>query len=205
MAADQTTYLQECLARLQGGEESARAELLAGACRRLSELTRAMLRNYRRLRRWEETDDVLQGALIRLHRALKEVTPASLRDFYRLATTQVRRELIDLTRHYFGPAGPAPNLESLPPGPLDRGAPEGFDPGDTSLEPSELAVWTDFHRQVEALAEEEREVFDLIWYQGLTFTDAATVLGVSARTVTRRWHAANLRLHQSLRESLPGS
>ena len=62
MAADQTTYLQECLLRLQAGEESARAELLEVACRRLSELTRAMCRNYRRLKRWEDTDDVLQGA-----------------------------------------------------------------------------------------------------------------------------------------------
>jgi hypothetical protein len=62
MAADQTTYLRECLLRLQAGEESARAELLAAACRRLSELTRAMCRNYRRLTRWEDTDDVLQGA-----------------------------------------------------------------------------------------------------------------------------------------------
>jgi RNA polymerase sigma-70 factor (ECF subfamily) len=163
-----------------------------------------MFRNYRRLRRWEETDDVLQGALIRLHRALKEVTPASLRDFYRLATTQVRRELIDLSRHHFGPAGPARNLESLPPGCIDHDTQEGFAEADGSLEPSELAAWTDFHRQVEALAEQEREVFDLIWYQGLTFTDAATVLGVSARTVMRRWQAANLRLHQSLRELLSG-
>jgi RNA polymerase sigma-70 factor (ECF subfamily) len=204
MAADRTTYLQECLSRLQGGEEAAREELLAAACRRLSELTRAMFRNYRRLRRFEETDDVLQGALIRLHRALKAVTPASLRDFYRLATTQVRRELIDLARHHFGPAGPARYLDSAAPGAGDRDDREGFDQADTSLEPSELAAWTDFHRQVEALAEEEREVFDLIWYQGLTFTEAAAVLGVSARTVTRRWQAANLRLHQSLRDFLPG-
>ena len=37
--------------------------------------------------------------------ALNDVKPALLRDFYRLAAVQVRRELIDLARHYYGPQG----------------------------------------------------------------------------------------------------
>ena len=50
---------------------------------------------------------------------------------------------------------------------------------DTTYEPGRLAEWTGFHAQVEALPEEEREVFDLLFYQGLPQAEAAAVLGVS--------------------------
>jgi RNA polymerase sigma-70 factor (ECF subfamily) len=206
MPEETNTELQQCLNRLQQGDETAREDLMRMASGRLTELARAMLRDYRRLKRWEETDDVAQGALLRMHRALQAVTPPTPRDFYRLATAQIRRELIDLTRHYFGPAGPGTNLDSLPPSDRsDSETPPTLDQGDASHEPGQLALWTDFHRQVEQLPEEEREVFDLVWYQGLKHIEAATVLNVSARTITRRWQAACLKLHQALRGILPGS
>ena len=66
------------------------------------------------------------------------------------------------------------------------------------MRPDRLALWTEFHEQVNRLPEEQREVFDLIWYQGLSFTEAAAVLGVAARTVTRRWHSALLAVHDAL-------
>jgi RNA polymerase sigma-70 factor (ECF subfamily) len=59
------------------------------------------------LKRWEQTDDVLQNATPRLCRALRETTPPTVRDFFRLAALHVRRELIDLARHHYGPQGPA--------------------------------------------------------------------------------------------------
>jgi RNA polymerase sigma-70 factor (ECF subfamily) len=205
MPDERNTYLQECLDRLRAGDESARQELLAGACARLTELTRTMLRDYGRLKRWEQTDDVLQSALVRLHRSLQEVTPPSPRDFYRLAALQIRRELIDLARHYFGPEGrgrrhqtnAAEGDSSQPSRPPYERSADGDEPG-------ALAAWAEFHRQADALPEEEREVFDLVWYQGLKHTEAADLLGVSARTVKRRWQAACLRLHEALRGELPG-
>jgi DNA-directed RNA polymerase specialized sigma24 family protein len=51
---------------------------------------------------------------------------------------------------------------------------------------------------------EEREAFDLLFYQGLTQAEAATVLEVSERTIKRRWQAARLRLVQTLGGKLPG-
>ena len=54
--------------------------------------------------------------------------------------------------------------------------------------------WTEFHEQIEALPEEEREVFNLVWYQQLTHEQAAEVLGVTTRTVRRRWQDARYRL-----------
>src|SRR3954451_23981790 len=128
MPDELTARLQQCLERLQAGDEKARAELLAGACDRLGRLTQAMLRDYRRVRRWEQTDDVLQSALLRLHRALETVRPASLREFYPLGALQIRRELIDLARHHYGPESPGAHHESVGPGPDAGGAAPACDP-----------------------------------------------------------------------------
>ena len=62
--------------------------------------------------------------------------------------------------------------------------------------PTSLAQWTELHAMIEALPAEEREVMGLIFYQGLTQTEAAEVLNVSVRTLQRRWHAALARLHR---------
>jgi RNA polymerase sigma-70 factor (ECF subfamily) len=205
MTKNRTVHLQNCLDRLHGGDEAARKELLEGTCERLTQLTRTMLQDYRRLKRWEETDDVLQNALVRLYRALQEVTPSSLGDFYRLATLQIRRELIDLSRHYYGPQGRGRlHASNVAEEDLLESHPPAYEQADSSDGPARLAVWSEFHRQVEALPEEEREVFDLVWYQGLQHTEAATVLNVSARTVKRRWHSACLKLHGAMRGELPG-
>jgi RNA polymerase sigma-70 factor (ECF subfamily) len=196
--------LQRCLDRLQAGDEAARKELLESACERLRRLTRTMLRDYRRLKRWEETDDVLQNALVRLYRALQQVTPATPRDFYRLATLQIRRELIDLARHHYGPEGHGGHHESLGgEGEADT-RPAPYEAADATHSPGRLAEWAEFHEEVANLPEEEREVFDLVWYQGLTHAEAAELLGVSTKTVQRRWHAACLTLHEKLGGQLPG-
>jgi RNA polymerase sigma-70 factor (ECF subfamily) len=202
MADAPTVHLQHCLDRLRAGDEAARDDLLRAACERLTRLTRKMLRADGRVRRWEQTDDVLQNALLRLCRALREETPESLRAFFRLAAVQVRRELIDLARHYYGPQGRAARHASPPPD-RERPAEDTF-PADARHDPSGLALWGEFHEQIGALPEEEREVFDLVWYQGLTHAQAAALLDVSVKTVQRRWQAGCGRLHAALHGELPG-
>jgi RNA polymerase sigma-70 factor (ECF subfamily) len=206
MSEERSLRLERCLDRLHGGDEAARHELLASACERLTQITRTMLRDYPRLQRWEQTDDVLQNALVRLMRALETITPATMRDFYRLATLQIRRELIDLVRHHFGPEGGAARhaTDCLQPDASDS-APPLHERSDLSHEPGHLAVWREFHEQVDRLPPEEREVFDLVWYQGLGHTEAAEVLQVSARTVKRRWQSACLHLHEALHGELPSA
>jgi RNA polymerase sigma factor (sigma-70 family) len=196
MGDQNSIHLERCLERLRQGDQSARNDLLEGACERLVRLAHVMFRDYPRLRRWEETGDVLQNALIRLDRALKTVCPPTLRDFYRLATLEIRRELLDLVRHHFGPRGEAGRHQSG-----DR--PLAIAGSDT-MDASRLAAWSEFHRQVDLLPDEEREVFDLVWYQGLGHTEAAAVLDIVPRTVKRRWQSACLKLHEALGDDLPG-
>ncbi len=172
---DHTTVIQGWVDRLQAGDGSARGALLGCACDRLTRLSRKMLRDNPAVARWEQTDDVLQNALIRLDRAVRSVAPPTARDFFRLAAAVIRRELIDLARHHKGRAGSDPSDPSA-------GVPE------LTHEPGRLAEWTEFHRRVgSSLGRRPREAFDLLYYQAVDRkSEAATVLGVSERTVNRR-------------------
>jgi RNA polymerase sigma factor (sigma-70 family) len=77
------------------------------------------------------------------------------------------------------------------------------DQADSSNEPGKLAAWAEFHERVTALPEPEREVFELLWYHGLTQAEAADVLRIAVPTVKRRWLAARLDLQEALRGEAP--
>lgn len=187
-----TTKLQHWLTLVGQGDGEARGHVIAHTCERLRMLTRKMLRGYPSVKRWSETDDVLQNAMIRLHRSLAEVKPESPRQFYGLAATQIRRELIDLARHYYGAEGLGARHHT------DGGRAVGAKSGH-HLKPENLENWADFHQQVEQLPDEQREMVNLLWYEGLSQPEAASVLGVSLATVKRRWQAARLVLYEKLK------
>jgi RNA polymerase sigma factor (sigma-70 family) len=198
--SERTELIQRLLDRAALGE-NVREELITLASERLVKLTRTMLRNYPRLRRWEQTDDVYQNAVFRLHRSLAEVSPESVRDFFALAATQIRRSLIDLARHHFGPAGLGANYDSHRQHTSTSSAPEHS--GAATERPETLEAWAAFHEAAELLPRDEREVFDLVWYQGLSQQDIARLLEISVRTVKRRWHSARILLHEALQGFRP--
>jgi DNA-directed RNA polymerase specialized sigma24 family protein len=103
--ADRTTVIQGWIEQLQAGESSAREGLFRSVHDRLRLLARKMLWDYPGVARWEEPDDVLQNVFIRLERALCTSIPSTALDFLKLAAAQIRRELIDMARHYGGPQG----------------------------------------------------------------------------------------------------
>lgn len=182
-----TTDLQNQLKRLSEGCPESRRTIIEHCCERLRTMARRMLKSYGRLARWSDTDDVLQQSLMRLHRALATVHPESTRKFYGLAATQIRRELIDLARSYFGPQGLGAKHDT-------DGGEAAAEQADPTAEPFSITAWTEFHEAVEALPDAEREVVSLLWYDGLTQADAARVLGISLATLKRRWVSARLLL-----------
>jgi RNA polymerase sigma-70 factor (ECF subfamily) len=198
MADDSSTQLQGLLTRLRAGDPAARQELVGRAYQRLLALARRILRDFPRVRSFEDSADVLHDALPRLLRALEAAPPASPADFFGLAARQIKWELHDLIQRYYGPRGPGG--KHVPAAPAGEAGGDPADPADTTHEPARLARWREFHAQVEALPGEERAVFDLLWYQGLTQAEAAAVLGVAEVTVRRRWMAARLRLQDLLRD-----
>jgi RNA polymerase sigma-70 factor (ECF subfamily) len=192
-----TSFIQQCLDRIQLGDPAARDALLSHSQERLKALTRRMLKHYPGVRRWEDTDDVFQNVLMRLDRALREIPVRNVLDYLRLASTHMRRELIDLARHYFGPQGLGrqyltPDEGNTGPHPPPPAEPEAG-PSD---DPVQLAGWADWHEQIAGLPEEEREVVDLLWYHGLAQEEAAGLLGVSLSTLQRRWQRARIRMMQ---------
>lgn len=205
-ASNQTLYIQQCLDRLQANDETARKELIDCACNRLERLTRKMLRNWDRVHRWEQTGDVLQNSLLRLYRSLADTRPATVVDFFRLAALNIRRELMDMAKHYYGPRGEGANHATAAWKPAsDDGDSRAWEPVGEEESPENLAAWAEFHAQVDRLPEEERVLFDLLWYQELSQSEAAVLLNVSERTVKRRWASARLRLHEVLEGTLPDS
>lgn len=186
--------LQSLVESVRQGDRRARELLLAHACDRLLILTRRMFHGRPGLQRWEQTDDVFQNSMVRLQKALESTELHSARHFLNLATMQIRRELIDLGRKHFGPHG------------IGRNHHTDHQPGDEQggrlhalqAPPGDLAEWTEFHERVARLPDDEREVFDLVYYDGATQEEAADLLGCSVRTVRRRWQEAKILLHGGL-------
>jgi RNA polymerase sigma-70 factor (ECF subfamily) len=199
-----TQHLNHCLARLQAGDPSAREELFQRACERLRRLTRKMLRDYARLQRWQETDDVFQSAMLRLHQNLQKHTPASAQEFFQWSAKEIRRTLIDLSRHHFGPEGSAANYAT----PLQiekrEQPPQIHEKVEQTNNPDCLGDWTELHQQIEALPPQERTAFDLLWYHELTQEEAAAILGVDRRTVIRWWQSAKSELVKRMKGNMPG-
>src|SRR5439155_8064380 len=144
-----TTELQAFLDRLNAGFTVGRYCLLAYARDRLLQLTRKMLGDFARIRRYEESDDVLQNALVRLVRRLGAVRVTTVAEFFHLAAGEIRRELIDLARHYYGPRGLGRNEAPLPEFGSSDGDGRLADPSERTADPGRLALWTDFHAAVE--------------------------------------------------------
>lgn len=193
-----TIQLRRWVERIRAGDLSAREELLRATYARLERLARKMLRGYPAVGRWEETGDLLHNSVLRLLRALREVDPTSVRDFFGLAAEQMRRELLDLARHYRARRMQKPRCAAALDA-SDSGAamPE---PIDAAESPDELEKWCAFHEAAERLPIEEREVVDLIYYHGWTQAEAAEQLHVSKRSVQRHWSAAMLKLHELLKD-----
>src|SRR3954452_9720300 len=122
----QTTLMLQWLDRMRAGDAFARDELIRGFQGRLELLARKMVGRDRRVSRWVDAEDVLQNALLRLLRALETVQTDSTRAFFGLAAEQIRRELLDLARHFYGPEGDGANHDSV--GALAKDGRPGLDP-----------------------------------------------------------------------------
>lgn len=204
----QSNELKNLLQRLDEGDDLARDRLIALASDRLMNLTRSMKRSYGRVNRWEQTEDVFQRSAMRLHKALGEVKINDARHFYRLAATQIRRELIDLSRHYGGPEGMGANHATQMAASPDQSqgpAHAAYDAADSNANtPVAATQWSELHEAIEALPPEQKEVVELLFYNGLSQDEAAAIVGVSTRTIKRYWRNAKLCLYETFDGELPG-
>lgn len=190
--------LQSTLAKANMGNQDAFGVLINRFETRFQQLVRKMLADFPRVKRWEATDDVYQAAIVRLHRSLTGAKPKTVREFVGLAATQIRRTLLDLTRHYFGARGHGANYRTSGGGKAadDPGGP--IETASRSLQPESLEDWTLFHEATKNLPADPRETFELIWYAGMQQNEVAQLLNVSRRTIIRRLQQARQLLAESL-------
>jgi RNA polymerase sigma factor (sigma-70 family) len=198
MSEEQTTaILQRCLDGLQGdaAAEPIIRDLLARAVDRLRTLCASLLyRSYPRLAQPPvnlEADELVDGVVAGLITALRKVRPQNVRQFFALANQHMRWQLNDLARLLDERPRAGPVSES--------GVMARPDSSDTGLSPDARRML----RAIEALPEDEREAFELVRIQGLTYADAAAVVGASVKTVQRRLNRARLLLAEQLADLRP--
>ena len=174
------------LKSLASGDDSAKAKLIAHSQERLRRLAGKMLSRDPDVKRREQTDDVLQHAMMKLHRSLETVKPESVRAFIGLAALKIRQTLRDLHKKHYGRIGGGANFQS---GAKVEELPDHQSPATKRLE---------IHEAVSRLRREEREVVDLHHYWRLTHQEIALLLNVSERTVKDRWARAKIHLRRTL-------
>jgi RNA polymerase sigma factor (TIGR02999 family) len=195
MRDDHTAALQGLIDRMRQGDEAARRELIARTYERLRHLSAVILRkSFPRMKEAPtllQTTDIANESAYRLYQALGEIQPRTVNDFFRLAAQRIRWLLLDMAKQT-DRKGRRVSVDSTP-----GGDPE--DPGRTDP-PAGLV---ELYQQIELLPENERDVVDLLYFHGLSQTEAAAHLGVTERTVRRYWATARLRMYEALKETLP--
>jgi RNA polymerase sigma factor (sigma-70 family) len=180
MPDDNTTaVVQRYLGELKGDSpaDPIVRQLLDRAVLRLQRLCATLLhRDYPRLTRSPlqlQTDELLSAVVERLLKALREARPHTVREFFALAGQHMRWELNDLARRLDN----QPTAAMLPTGEIPT--PASSDSGVSSNGRRMLET-------IDNLPADEREAFDLVRIQGMTYGEAAELLGVSPKTVQRR-------------------
>ena len=191
-----TSALQEILDRFLAGDTAAKNSLVDRANGRLLVVARGLLNGFPVVRQHEETAGVLNEAYQRISSALDDVRPATVRQFFGLVALQLRRVLLDLVRKY----GPTDRDGNPRPITILTGGDEdgGLDSPDTGLGADASGAKADVRTAVGTLPRDEREVIDLIFFNGLTQAEAADLLGVHEDTVKRRWLRAKVKLGEAL-------
>jgi RNA polymerase sigma-70 factor (ECF subfamily) len=120
-----------------------------------------------------QTDELLSAVVERLLKALREARPRTVREFFALAGQHMRWELNDLARRLDNQPVAVELREWQVPAPASS---------DSGLSPHGRRML----EAIDGLPENEREAFDLVRIQGLTYAEAAELLGVVPKTVQRR-------------------
>jgi len=167
-------------------------ELLNRAVFRLRMLCANMLhRSYPRLTKPPlnlETNEMLGDVVQRLLKAMQSVRPHNVRQFFALANQHIRWQLNDLARRLDN----EPTALELFEVPVPKTSDSGITPDGRRMLDA-----------IENLPDEEREVFGLVRLQGLTQTETAEILEVSAKTVQRRLNRARMMLSKELDDLRP--
>ena len=147
----------------QAARLAARDALVTVAVDHMRSVAHRMARGFPQVRRWDETDDVVQG----------------VESFARYHETNLGHvDGQDVFRSDAAEDPVNPDVEGV-------------------------SSWTRFHEAADTLNDEDRELFNLVWYLGLSQEQAAKALGYSVRTIARRWDVVKQCLVRQLKGQAP--
>src|SRR2546421_242595 len=102
MPGQTTVDVQTILGRLKTGDPQAVDALIGRAYLRLHRLARRQIRGFERLQRFQDAEDVVQEACLRLLRRLEGKSPSDAAEFFTWAAREIRCQLLDLVRSHYG-------------------------------------------------------------------------------------------------------
>jgi RNA polymerase sigma factor (sigma-70 family) len=200
-ASETTAAIQRYLNELAGVQGDTPVEpivsaLLATSANRLHMLCASLLyRSYPRLTRPPyslQADELLSAVVERLLKALREVRPQTVRQFFAMTNQHMRWEMNDLARRLD---------EHIPAIEIDENAVPWTQSSGSQLKPNARRILD----AIESLSENEREVFGLVRIQGMTHSEAAAIIGVSTKTVQRRLNLGLVLLTEALDDLKPST
>jgi RNA polymerase sigma factor (sigma-70 family) len=197
--SETTASIQRYLDELAGVHGDSPVEpivsaLLARSAHRLHLMCAALLyRSYPRLTRPPFTlqaEEVLSAVVERLLKALRELRPQTVRQFFAMTNQHMRWEMNDLVRRL--------DEHALTVG-IDEASIVSMESSGAELNPNARRIL----EAIDNLPEHEREVFSLIRIQEMTHVEVAGILGVSTKTVQRRLNHGLLLLTEKLGDLRP--
>ena len=154
-------------------------------------IAKAMLNRFPKARTRIEANDLLQQGQIRLLKTLRKIPLNSTPDFLRLAARHIRWELLSMIRTPLIPITDDGNHSEL------------HDSDFETEDPVMLATWREVHDRIAQFPERERQLFDLLYYHGMSQVDAAKYLDWPLRTLTRHWLEARLKFMRQYENKNP--
>lgn len=212
MDSSQTTaavqrYLDDLAGVSVGGPSEAVVRALLGrSVNRLHLLcARLLYKQYPRLTRGPvnlQADELLGAVVDRLIRAMRQVRPRTVREFFALANQHVRWELNEVARQLDRGAMAVELRDSrfASPTPID---PSLSGTGTSGADSTVTSTASRVLGALEGLPDDEREVFNLVRLQGMTQAEAAVVIGCATKTIQRRLNRGLLLLSEQLRDLVP--
>lgn len=187
--------LDEAVVRLNAGDESAKEDLLAHVRHRLMVITRRRIHGpggFTQVARWNQTDDVVQEACLRLADTLEQTDLASGDHFLRLAALHIKRALLNMHEHVNTKSHYGATLETDRHRLDDRG-PDGR----LATAPARTDAglrWDKFLGHFKTLTDEQRQMLDDVFFNGCTQQETADRMKIGITAFKARWLKLKLQL-----------
>ena len=177
---DSPSTLGLLLVRHKAGDPAVINEIILHCQERARHLASGMLGRFAKVPPEIETGDVVNELVVRLIGALREKTFDSPAQLLRYAALCIRSNLIDLAKKrrpvLAGDVGSGTSSPNLLAG-----------QSDSTNDPGKLAQWGEIHSQIDQLPDDDRVLFDFLYYQDLTQSEVSDLLGIPLTTLRTKW------------------